>query len=484
MATGNVVLTVVDVGQGQCTFVEVYDTSVPAVLTHALMIDCGTDHPSSQTDLNLDYIVAKVSTMAAPAFDCIVFSHSDNDHISLMQELLNKFIPTKKPTIKQVWYGGNYDQYEKGSFNILDYLVAQGYCTADDLKTTGANYSGYDEVSKQFIEYFWESPEKTVYLYAIASNVMSRSPDWTVHDDVPILKTPVAKNRVSIITALYYGTVSYVICGDAINATMAAVNKHFAGGTTVFNNNVMTTLPHHGSRATGYGVPSARTASVNSVFTVSTFASLLKSQTITASAYEMHSHPSLQLMLDFAPTTATVVKDARLLQKNAHRVTANIDRTLTVKATAKPGAKKAAKPADWVIAKGSDYTFETITNVYSTQYFRGILTFSYQLNIFAEPHRSQGVVTPTPIFNPFACWQYITKADANTTFWGYSNLSPTGVMFTSPPTTSSFEVTEDVEVLQSRSENLNPVTIRRKIPLTGKLVMVRSQFHSRLKQFK
>src|SRR5215213_899170 len=100
MATGNVVVSVVDVGQGQCTFIEVYDDSTPtAKLVHAVMVDCGSDKKSDDTPTNLGYIAAKVQEMAKPAFDCIIFSHSDKDHISLTKDVLDKFPPTKKPTV-------------------------------------------------------------------------------------------------------------------------------------------------------------------------------------------------------------------------------------------------------------------------------------------------------------------------------------------------------------------------------------------------
>src|ERR1041384_5820492 len=105
MAVSKVVVNVVDVGQGQCTFVEIYDGAgtVPA---QTLLFDCGSNKQSDQTQENLGYIAKKVGGMAVPAFDCVFFSHSDSDHINLMLNLLEMFPEDGKPAVKQVRHGG------------------------------------------------------------------------------------------------------------------------------------------------------------------------------------------------------------------------------------------------------------------------------------------------------------------------------------------------------------------------------------------
>ena len=148
MSTGKIIVSVVDVGQGKCTFVEIYNTS--NTLIHTLLFDCGSDKQSAETQDNLQYIADKVSGMGTPAFDCIFFSHSDKDHISLTKDLLDKFSSSKKPKVKEVWYGGDRTKYTKYKFNILDYLEAQGYCDTADLKAAPSNYTGYDPDKKKY----------------------------------------------------------------------------------------------------------------------------------------------------------------------------------------------------------------------------------------------------------------------------------------------------------------------------------------------
>jgi hypothetical protein len=418
MATSNVYVTVVDVGQGQCTFVEVYDNSDK--LVHTLLIDCGTDKDSSQTEANLQKIADIVSDMETPTIDCIVFSHSDKDHISLTKSLLAKFKEEKKPKVKKVWYGGDYDLYTKNSFNILNYLKTKNYCDGDDIKSPGSNYSDYNPETEAYNGYLWKSDDSSVYLRAIAGNVLSDNPDWDDQDLDVQGKTAEAKNRVSIICGLYFGGASYVICGDATNTTMSAFNQYFKGKSTVFGNNVMTTLPHHGSRATGYAVKSGEQASLKSLMIVSGFSTTLKSKTITVSAYQKHRHPSLYLMYDFLPGIKTpILKDARLKQKNAHRVTANVDFELI-------------KPDESTVLQGYDYTFDTTTNTFSTQYNILWASFFYTIGHLTVKD-DLGLNNILTAINPFACWRYKTASNGSFALAGYPNLTDLTTPFTSAP---------------------------------------------------
>lgn len=425
MPTGNVIVTVVDVGQGQCTFVEIYNNSSPAKLIHTLLLDCGTDKPSTQTDVNLDYIAAKALELDKPGFDCIVFSHSDKDHIYLTRQVLDKIAETKKPVIKEVIYGGAYRKYTKYGFNILEHIEDKGYCAADEIFSLESNFTNYNYASgkKKYEGNLWESTNKEVVLYTIVGNVLSSDPDWDDNDLNVEGATAEALNRVSIIAGLYYAGASFVICGDATNITMAAVNSLFEGGTTVFANNKMTTMPHHGSRATGFAVKSGQAASDTSVEIVETFAATLKSKTMSISAFEKHRHPSLELINKFIPTqTGAILRDPRLKQKNAHRITAYIDVSLTT--------GKAV-----TIYEGLSYSFESGTNTFSTRYSDLGPYFSYTLGT-KKAEASEGVIVTTPVtsINPFACWRY-TAAPAGTAITnGYPNLALPLTAFTSAPT--------------------------------------------------
>jgi hypothetical protein len=490
MATGNVVVTVVDVGQGQCTFVEIYDDTSPTpVLTHTLLVDCGSDKQSTDTKQNIQYIADKVAAMAAPAFDCVIFSHSDKDHVSLMETLLKDFpttSPPNPPKVKLVWYGGNWDQYTKGKlkFNILNHLVNKNYCPKSEIKTTDSDYTGYDQKTKNYHAHFWQSPDKSVTLYCIGSNVLSDDPDWDTHKKVGQQKGAEPTNRVSIIAGLYYAGVSYVLCGDATNKTMAAANTLLAG-TTVFDNNIMTTLPHHGSRTTGYAVKSGAKASANNKLTVTTFAALMKSKTISVSAYQKHSHPSLEMMVDFYPEGDPILQDARLEQKNAHRVTSRIDLDLVLKiktSGSTPPPSKKAKTSGEPIVK-TDRTCETDTNIFGTHYNLGTKTFSYKLKSLAEPSESEGVTATAGAFNTFACWKYITKSDGKFTVEGYSKLQTGVATFTEAPAAFMAQSKTAPSPPQLSGDRKN-VFVRIKAAGTGKPVNIRPGLQSRLIQFR
>ena len=64
---------VVDVGQGQCTYVEVLNASDELVNT--FLFDCGSDKLSDETETNLDWIASRIANdMVTPGLiDCIFF---------------------------------------------------------------------------------------------------------------------------------------------------------------------------------------------------------------------------------------------------------------------------------------------------------------------------------------------------------------------------------------------------------------------------
>lgn len=399
---------VLDVGQGQCTFAAIYNTSNTKIV-ETLLFDCGSDKKSDDTEINLDAVAAMILTMDTPAIDCIVFSHSDKDHISLTYYLLEQISKTTKPIVKNVWFGGSWANYTKYSFNILDYLVSGGFCGLGDINTTNADYTSYDKSSDSYSTHFWTTDTGEIAIFPIASNVVSDDPDWDDDDDIGTQKTAEERNRVSIVCGLYYNRTCVVICGDATSKTMAAIGS-LMYGTSKFDDNMMTTLPHHGSRATGFAVKSGQVASTENIKIVDTFATVTKSQTITISAYEKHRHPSLELMNRFIPTETTpMIGDPRLNEARSHRVTAYFDVLLTNSSGMK-------------MYQNIVYSFETQINTFSTRYYDGDRTVSYQIGA-GKIYPTQGVVSPTTPINGFACWMYEMESNGDTTLAGYSNLN-------------------------------------------------------------
>jgi hypothetical protein len=453
MATGYIIVTVVDVGQGQCTFVEIYNTASTPKLIGALLFDCGSDKPSDETYTNLDYIASQALKLDTPGFDCIFFSHSDKDHISLTKYVLNKINETKKPTVQKVVYGGAQKNYTKYGFNILDYIFEKGYCAKINIRSLPSNESSYDMKKKKYVNYIWKNSDNSVIVYAIAANVLSDDPDWDEDDGDLSGKTAEELNRVSLVCGLYFAAASFVICGDATSKTMSAIGKHYTV-TSVFNNNKMTTTPHHGSRATGLAVPSSKIASDNAIEVVENFASVMKSKVMTVSAFSKHRHPSLELMNYFIPyVKGPILKDARIDKKNAHFITANID----IEVEIIPTSKGRKRPPSWTVSTGKDSSFESTINTFSTRYYDSAGTdFGYELG-GASGDEAAGT---NAAINEFACWKFTTSSGATTIVSGYVNLAA-GSAFTSAPlgSTTSFAVIPDED------ESMGLITAAKEMPL-------------------
>jgi hypothetical protein len=439
MATGNVIVSVVDVGIGQCNFVEIYDDSIAPVLTNTLLIDCGTLGRSPATYNNLQYIVNCVSSMVTPCFDCVIFSHSDRDHISLMKRLLLMFAEQgrTKPTITKLWYGGNYTNYTKGSSNILTWLVNNNYCQRQNVVGFTSNYTDYSPYTHSFAgSGLWQNNNADVGLYMMAGNVMSANPEWNDLENIPVLNDDIELNRVSLVCCLRYMGASYVICGDATNDTMAAINVRFNAPTSVFDNNIMTTLPHHGSRRTGLSVANGSRANNVNINIVRTFAALVNSLTVTASSFEKltstrtFGHPSLDFSTYFNPNTRTFIYDPRLdidTILDLHLCSMNNDITLLaereVEDDDEPILRKRTRPEEYTLGDGI-VSFVTDANVFTTQYFSNFYddkTFYFDF----EEGQTQPVFMydiPPTLFNPHASWKYTTAASGAFTIAGFADL--------------------------------------------------------------
>lgn len=467
MATGEVHVSVVDVGQGQCTFVEIYDTT--GKLAQTLLFDCGSDKLSTETQTNLKYIADKVSSMDTPAFDCIVFSHSDKDHIYLMYDLLKKF--DSKPEIKEVWYGGYRPQYTKYGHNILDDLQSDYGVLDAQMKSPKAGDTGYDTTTKKYNTYFWKSPDEKVVIRPIKSNVISDDPDIDDGGDITVRTTAESKNRVSIVCGLYYAGASYVICGDATSKTMASINTLFSDGTTVFDRNLMLTIPHHGSRATGFAVSSSRDASDAAIEVVDTFSGIMKANSISVSAYEKHRHPSLELMNRFIPTVVSpILGDPRLKEVNAHRITAYLDIDLD-------------QPSGWTLVKGASYDFDSKTNTFTTKYSHLITFFAYNLGD-TSVKKSKGRKDISVAINEFASWKYETQTDGSFLLGGYPNLS--SASFTTAAVASLSLREEGITAKSAmigapKKEKLEPIQVRKTQRKYRMPIFQKSRLTNRLK---
>jgi hypothetical protein len=274
-----------------------------------------------------------------------------------------------------------------------------------------SNWTGFDPSKGTFAYHLWATPDLAFKVYPIAANALSENPDWYENDEDVSGKTAEQKNRISLICQLDYANQTYVICGDATNTTMAAVNNLFKGGTTIFDNNRMTTLPHHGSRRTAFAVSRDQQPTFGAFLTVLSFANLLKSHLVTDSAYEKHRHPSLQLMSMFIPTIKVpLIQDPRLHKEKVHFATAYFD----MEVLRAPGFI-------YFIFSMIQQSFETQTNTFTTRYFDGWFRFYYDLGLFNQISRSNGAKTLAPI-NGFASWVFLATSKGEFGMFGVPAL--------------------------------------------------------------
>lgn len=407
MAIKQVITVVLDVGQGQSTFTCIYDDSSPRKLIHALLFDCGTDKSSPETDTNIQYIADKLATMDTPALDLLVFSHSDNDHISLMYSVLDAYSKKKGVAalkIKNTWYAGDEDFYTKNGFNILDYLAK--YCKAFTTPDFSESQYKINKGVGEWAEFIWQDPATvpTVKVGMLIGNVIDDNPGILVKDTFGTAAEK--KNRVSIVCALFHEDRSVLICGDATNRTMAWVNHAFAG--QVLSKNLMVTVPHHGSRRTGLEVPSTESANQKAIDVVKTFVKTSNAKTATISAFAKHDHPSLEMVNYFMPplAAAAVVEDDRLL--DSHFALFNVDISL------KDASSKAVKQGYC--------TFTTKANVYATYYFGATPKFSYQFTGKKVGAAGKYVSGASKAVNEHACWAYVSQVGGATSMTGYLHM--------------------------------------------------------------
>ncbi|MGV8894029.1 MAG: ComEC/Rec2 family competence protein [Burkholderiaceae bacterium] len=420
MATKKIIVYVVDVGQGQCTYVEIFDMAGAVMQT--LLFDCGTDKRSPTTDANIEFIATRINQMTNKKIDAVFFSHSDNDHVSLMKTLVDeteKLIKTVLP-IGRVWYGGAWTKYAKRGFNILNYLKDRN-CPADQFFEPTTDRTDYVKGSG-FVRSLWTNDEVRVDL--LVGNVISDEPAViNLSGTLPTAKTPEPLNRVSLICRVFFNGHDYVICGDATNRSMGKVNTFFSGLRFPFT--IMLTVPHHGSRSTSLELFPSGT---NPTLTVKTFSRIISAKTLTISAgpKNSHHHPSTELTTIFIPDAIKkpIVQDKNL-KYDSHFTAANID------------LEMAYYPDGTAVTKAYK-TFVTESNVYTTWYYYDVAlpNFIYNFHLNKDTDGKINVTPVTmpgslPAINPHACWLYESDALKNVSMGGLTQLlDDTSAVFT------------------------------------------------------
>jgi beta-lactamase superfamily II metal-dependent hydrolase len=358
MATSKIVVNALDVGQGCCTFVEVYESFG---LKATILIDLGSSKSTFAARDSINYMYGILSGMSTPRIDLLVVSHKDRDHRNLLMELCEKFTP-KALRIGMIRYGGlkSWYSYKKGGKTLNLFTEIAKQCTVSSLEGFPIGESSYDPKKGDWFPFLWVNGDVGI------SSVMANAPVDTTREKIGnpqsmIVDEPSGErvNAMSVACSVYFDGSAFILPGDAEFPTFVAAVSVLKGLTTNYID--LMSLPHHGSRKTTFGL-SSTSGNISSTERkiVETFAEIFKAKTIVASADTSFGHPSLEVIELFAGyTDSTIWYTDPALGYNCHVLTANID-IPAVYSDGKPVPTKG-----WFTFTQS---FISTLNIYSTLY--------------------------------------------------------------------------------------------------------------------
>jgi hypothetical protein len=357
-----------DVGQGMCTLFEYYDDNDQ--LKQLALLDVGSTKNSNAG--TVDFVASRIIARSPPNgyLDIVFLSHKDADHTNLITTLLAK-VPNAQ--IGMVRYGGRYSWYEvkegrnKPPINILTELGKRTSVPDAYVKGFPVGQSEYDPKTGDWGLPVWPGTGYDFYLLA-ANTPYKTEAVGTPETNISERPDGDQANSKSLVIALQMAYTWTIIGGDATFPTFQYINSFF---NRRFTNNVMTLLPHHGSRKTTFGLGATNAKiSDEARLVVQTYAYRLAGLTVVASANTQHNHPSLEtidIFLEYTDKTTSWWSDPGLNQK--HYATAWID--IDFKSSQKiPSAYT---------------TYQTPQNVYSTLYYHALSKPTFSYSPFATP---------------------------------------------------------------------------------------------------
>lgn len=348
MATKGMNVCCLDVGQGMCTFIEVYDDTNKLIRT--LLFDLGSTKNSAVAGpATIAYIAKNIIARKGPDgyLDALFVSHKDADHVNLLTGLLEA-VPKAK--IGKVFYGGRYSWYQKSAGNVLTALKER-CAKATDVQGFPIGDTGF--VDGAFKTALWAQDGLSILLLVVntpygsekkgdAESEISTSPDGDQ-----------ANSKSLVCIAWLSRGDGFCISGDATFPTMAYTNTVL--GTRKLLDMRMMLLPHHGSRKTTFGLPSSSAEIADEAMeTIKTFGRNVGAKTLIASADTKHSHPSFETITIFRAYTDTLSawwSDPNLSQGN-HYLSTYLDLSM----------------GDGGPDTGQYISFQNHWNVYSTLY--------------------------------------------------------------------------------------------------------------------
>ncbi|MGZ8180486.1 MAG: hypothetical protein ACXWT1_00860 [Methylobacter sp.] len=383
-------VTVLDVGQGMGTFVEIYDTS--GALISTLLFDLGSlNNKVSAGGPSVQYIVDKLKSMADPTIDLLVLSHKDGDHVNLIEDLLKFFPSLNDLLIEKVYYGGRTNWYPAG---LLNEIKKHTYDEDGDVSSFVVSATCYGTVG--VVPPIYSVNGVTVNVLVANTPTAGETPG-AKSSTLPQAPNDNATNTGSVVCLVTYNSESFIIAGDATYNTLCRINTIFNGVT--FPAVAMLTMPHHGSRKTTFGL-GATNAEISDVQKqgVKAFVDLVKALSLTVSADRKHEHPSLETIDEFSTYVSKDnpwYSDPAFGTEKLHSVTTKVDTRLNYNT-------------------GNDleldyYSFETQANIYTTLYSTGIDDTDFSYSAFLSTNTlvtALNLTIPYPLLPEGVSWQY------------------------------------------------------------------------------
>lgn len=307
-------VTLLDVGQGSGTFVEIYDgTDIAATA----LLDLGSERAKDEAGgPSVDYIVKQLGKMTKPRIDFFSLSHSDSDHINLVQDLLAAFDPpgTVHPTKKileigTVIFGGPRVLYTKGKgkgrINVIQKVEAYQAPGETKPQPLPANNCSYSQTQKALFTF------NEVEIYLLVGNHIAGEPRTHISKiaDKKWKVDSYSLNTYSLVFVVMFDNWQYVVTGDATGATISQANYYIKKYKLKFPNTAALTMPHHSSEPTTFGLLKSRSKRERETERVpdaakeviDDFAKAIEPKTLHASAEDVTNfgHPSAFVMSYF-----------------------------------------------------------------------------------------------------------------------------------------------------------------------------------------
>ncbi len=423
-----IVVTLLDVGQGSGTFVEIYTGSK---ITATALLDLGSERAKTEAGQPAVKLIEKsLNSMTTPRIDFCSLSHSDSDHINLVQDLLSKFDKpgTKKATkpileVGKVIYGGHRVRFAKhGGTNVINDLEAYQPTGTVKPEPLPANNCSYSQPTPMF------EIQDVSFNLLVGNHIAGEHTIRTIIGDKKWRVDSFSLNTYSLIFVVVFDDWKYVITGDATGATIDQANFYIDKFKVKFGNVAVLTMPHHSSETTTFALTSGKRPHKNERVpdaakkVIESFANSVKAMSIHASAEDVGSfrHPSAYTMSYFwelVEKTAWYVDP--VLSKKQHLYNAYFkkddDYSINVDVV-DPQTKKTFTRQLELLPFDDWWTFATNYAVFTNRYYVREAAYEPDKNETATFPPNPGRVTDIPKSGalnspPFAvAWQYTSDA--------------------------------------------------------------------------